>query len=646
MNAPPLAIACALGFWGWQTGHLVVGLLLGLALEGLRASSLRLDLGEKEHATIADLSTVGFVLLAVLLAANRGIGRGILEAFTWHPIAISPILAAQLVSPDRRLPLSALFRYVRKMKQARPETRDPRLDLTAVYAALALLAAGVANQRGPEYYIGIVAGATFLLAASRPRRADLAAGALLIAGAAAIGHAGHVGLAYTQGALFDWFLDFDMRSIDVDPYRRRTEMGSLGRLKKYDAIVLRAHAPESDGDRVRLLHRGSYNSYRAGTWAAHGAPMENLDSEADNETWNLEAGAPTARTRLSVRMEAGRALMPLPPGTIRIGGFPATQIRRNALGAVQSQLAVDWASYEAQAVPGIAAYGPPTAEDTALPAEERAVLDAVVSELRLRALPPRERLRAIDRHLAEFTYSTFRDQPPPKDRTALADFLLRTRSGHCEYFATAATLLARAAGIPARYATGFSAVEYSRLEGAYVVRTRHAHAWSRTWVEGRWMDFDTTPASWAIEEAADAPLWQGLADLLRFAGFRWSQRGDFKAGDGWYAALALLAAVLAWRVLRGRRRLREDEARAALRPRHPGEDSEFYTVEKTLPPRGASETQAAWLARISPGLAEPQQAALAEALRLHQRYRFDPEGLDAGDRQRLRDLCAGVAAPR
>ena len=34
------------------------------------------------------------------------------------------------------------------------------------------------------------------------------------------------------------------------------------------------------------------------------------------------------------------------------------------------------------------------------------------------------------------------------DVTPLADFLLRTRAGHCEYFATAATLLLRKAGIP------------------------------------------------------------------------------------------------------------------------------------------------------------------------------------------------------
>ena len=73
------------------------------------------------------------------------------------------------------------------------------------------------------------------------------------------------------------------------------------------------------------------------------------------------------------------------------------------------------------------------------------------------------------------------------------------RAGHCEYFAASTTLLLRAAGIPARYATGFAVMEYSPLEAAFVVRARHAHAWSRAWNGERWVDLDTTPPSWLQE---------------------------------------------------------------------------------------------------------------------------------------------------
>ena len=69
MIAPPFLIGAALAFWGWQSGHLVVGVALGAVLEAPRYLKLRLDLGAVEHSRIADLSTVGFVALAILLAA-------------------------------------------------------------------------------------------------------------------------------------------------------------------------------------------------------------------------------------------------------------------------------------------------------------------------------------------------------------------------------------------------------------------------------------------------------------------------------------------------------------------------------------------------------------------------------------------------
>jgi len=163
-------------------------------------------------------------------------------------------------------------------------------------------------------------------------------------------------------------------------------------------------------------------------------------------------------------------------------------------------------------------------------------------------------------------------------------------------------------------------------------------------VDDRWVELDTTPPAWGAEEANEAPFWQGLADLLRYAGFRWSQRGEFKAGDSWYAVLAVLALFLAWRVLRGRRIVREEKADAVARRHYPGEDSEFYAVEKSLPPRGPSETQAAWLARIASGFSSDKLAQIRNALRLHQRYRFDPQSLAASERNQLRELCHSLGS--
>jgi len=644
VSASPLLLGVGLAFWGWQTGNLAVGAILALLFALQAQARLRLDLGPAQHATIADLSTIGFILLAAILAANRGIAHGILQAFVWLPAALSPILAAQLLSREGRVPLSALFRHMRKMKRARPETVDPMVDVSAVYLVLALLAAGVANDRGPWYYAGIVLATAALLYPLRPRHGSLAGGAAMLLAAAAFGHFGHVGLTHLQANIEDWILDLNLRIMDSDPYKTRTEIGSVGRLKQFDAIVLRVFVPESEGERVRLLHRSSYNAMAGNIWIARGAPMGEVRSEADNLTWNLEPGAPQWTARIATRMDSGRALLALPPGTTRLENLPANAMRRNVLGSVHIQLGVDWASYEAQGGGAIAGYAAPEEEDTLIPTTERALFERSAAELGLKGLPAAEAMRRVERFLGGFAYSTYRERAVPAGESALADFLTRSRSGHCEYFAAASTLLLRAAGIPARYATGFAVQEYSRFEEAFVVRARHAHAWTRVWDGAKWVDLDTTPAVWFAEEAKDAPLWQGLSDLLRWAGFRWSQRGEFKLDDAWYGVLVLLAIYLGWSVFRGRKRVRDEEAASAERRRYPGEDSEFYAVEKSLPPRDPSESHARWVERIGKSVPPEKQVALRDALRLHSRYRFDPEGIKPEERRRLRELCASLTA--
>jgi hypothetical protein len=284
----------------------------------------------------------------------------------------------------------------------------------------------------------------------------------------------------------------------------------------------------------------------------------------------------------------------------------------------------------------------------ALPAAERAAIAALAAELELRSVPADEALRRVARHFGAFSYSTYREAAAPRGTTALADFLQRSKSGHCEYFAAATTLLLRAAGIPARYATGFAMMEYSELEGAYVVRARHAHAWTRAWVGDRWIDVDTTPPIWFAEEARLAPAWQKVADFFRWASYRWAQRTGFEASEAWLGLLGVLVVVLGWRVVRGKRagRGRQEPTTQAARS-YPGLDSEFYATERAVVSRGVSrasaETLAAWGPHAAASIDEARRAQFERALQLHLRFRFDPNGLNASDRTALRDLSLSSA---
>ena len=646
MSLPPFVLAAALAFWGWRSGHYAAAAVLAILVEGPRYMRLRFELRHTDFARVADLCTVLFVALLGWLFLSLEpprTARAVLTTMLWLPAVLLPILLAQRLSASGTLPLSALFRYLRKLRARDPKYRETELDFAPIYFAICLVAAGIPNERDAYFYVGVVLVAAWALAAARPAHALLGVWLGAVAAAGALGYAAHAGLGQAQAALEDWVSEWYLGGTASNPYRSTTDLGSVGRLKMIDSIVLRVY-PEPHGSAAPgLLHRASFTTLEGNTWIARRAPMAALQPLADGTSWEIAPGSAQRRTRMFIRLEAGKAVLALPAGTVRLSDTAAVLVRHNALGAVQAEFGGDWAPYTADSMAAAGGYAPPGDADLGLPPRERTTLERVAAQLQLHALPAPQALARVREHLAEFRYATYREDAVPRGRTPLEDFLLHSRSGHCEYFAAATTLLLRAAGIPARYATGFAVYEYSRLEQAYVVRTRHAHAWARAYLDGRWIDVDTTPPSWTEEEERAAPAWQRLADFLRWAEFRWAQRGALEVGIGWAALLAPLLLFFAWRLLRGKRVAARAAQAGALRS-FAGADSEFYAVAARLPVRAPHESLAAWLARIAPALDPPLREALARAKALHDRYRFDPRGIDAAERHALRSHCLALAA--
>jgi hypothetical protein len=640
MSLPPFLVGAATLFWGWQSGNLLIAVPLALLLEAPRWLRPRFALDARDYARIADLCTVFFVGLAVVLAADRGVSRGIIGAFQWLPAILAPILLSQRFGAADRVPLTALFRYMRKQKERNPALAVPLVDTAGVFVALCAISAGVGNAQPAGYYAGALLLAAWALFALRPAHARLAAWLPLFAAAAALGYAAHLGMTGLQQWVGNQIAEWHMRRLEQDPTRSVTDIGAVGRLKQRDLILARVYGAPRDIERARLLHRASYNAYVETIWVGRRTTRGELQAEEGGATWTLAQAPADGALTIAVRTERRRTALPLPPGATRLTGLAATEASRTGLGLVQAAVDGDWIQFGAQFGDAILNYDPPAVDDDAVPVQERATFTRIAAELGLRELPPAQAVQRVLQHLGGFRYSLWRDAPPPKGTTALADFMTRTQSGHCEYFASAATLLLRAAGIPARYATGYAIVEYSELEEAHVVRARHAHAWTRVWLNGRWVDLDPTPPDWlGFETERLAPSWERIADLLRWASYRWGQREELQAGDAWWGVLAVLVVVLAWRLLRGKRVVRGEAASGATAARaFPGADSEFYELAKSLPARDPGETLTAWLRRVAPGRHEA-------ALQLHQRYRFDPNGLSPGERRQLRELCRAAAVP-
>jgi transglutaminase-like putative cysteine protease len=85
--------------------------------------------------------------------------------------------------------------------------------------------------------------------------------------------------------------------------------------------------------------------------------------------------------------------------------------------------------------------------------------------------------------------------PPGLALNSVDDFLFNTRQGFCGHYASAFTMMARAAGIPARVVAGYQGGDWNPLGGYLIVRQSHAHAWSEVWLPDRgWTRIDPTTA--------------------------------------------------------------------------------------------------------------------------------------------------------
>ncbi|MGH9274781.1 MAG: transglutaminaseTgpA domain-containing protein, partial [Acidimicrobiales bacterium] len=100
---------------------------------------------------------------------------------------------------------------------------------------------------------------------------------------------------------------------------------------------------------------------------------------------------------------------------------------------------------------------------------------------------------ALQDHLRTFTYDLTVQSGHSGD--VLEQFLFDTRRGYCEQFAGAFAAMARAAGLPARVAVGFTTgVADPSDPELYRVRGEHAHAWPEVFLAGAgWVSFEPTP---------------------------------------------------------------------------------------------------------------------------------------------------------
>ena len=285
---------------------------------------------------------------------------------------------------------------------------------------------------------------------------------------------------------------------------------SLDGLLQSDEVVLRV-----EGEAGERLRGNVYTHYSRGRWLPAPRPREeNIRFDWADPT--IKAGRDARAVIRYARGGASRYFIPSEGGRIALA--PAD-------GRVDEMGIVRVAGRDA--VERIAVFGegdfplaihPPRGADLKVPEALQAPLERLVVEWAITEGSPLQRVAAIRERLeTNYTYSL--NPPDSSDQEALVEFLTGTRQGHCEHFATAAVLLARAVGVPARLVTGYRIAEWNPFGSYAVVREKHAHAWAEMYVEeSGWFSVDPSPLqSDGRETFAMTPWPQGLLDWALFS---------------------------------------------------------------------------------------------------------------------------------
>jgi transglutaminase-like putative cysteine protease len=570
---------------------------------------------------------VALILSSVVWRARLDLTRSARGWVTLGAMAAGGVLGAFVTPGGSALgrPWSAMALGALLAGAARLFLRAPGGGaLATLLPGLAALTACGETRSGPLYVVAVAGYLGFAILALRdgdrgrppwaslPRRAW---GFSLIV--IALATAACAGLVRVLPPLSDWSTNrlINVLAAPETGFSDRMWLGSLDGMLQSDEVVMRIEGP-----RVDYLRGAVYDRYDAGRWSSArplglrpvATPSRPRAGEAVTITvvggardrWFLPLGAHAVATR-----EPGAAADRF--GILRAGEGMATGVSFVLQGGADLP-AVD-----------------PTADDLAIPPELASTLGRLVAEWTAGSATPEAKVEAIRGHLrADFAYSL---QFRRRRQDPLLDFLLDERRGHCEYFASALALLARAAGVPARVAVGYRVAEESALGGYFLVRERNAHAWVEVFLPGR--GFTTVDATPDADLSQNAPhrtaFVRAVLDLVA-AG--WARAVDRMARVSGAELLGALAGALAVGLLV--RRLRRRRGRAApfagaasFEPPPPA----LERLLDALARRGAARSSSEPLERFAERLAGGDLAIAAGLLRRYAALRYggvgDPEAL-------------------
>ena len=645
MRTPPFMMAAALLFWGWQNNHLVWAAPMAAALESARLARRRWEFSDGDLARIWYLCLAILGGISLILYSTQDRMVFVFKFAQMLPVSFLPIMLAQAYGDREDIPWTVFAGMMKAPPQPGPRKA---INITYVYYALTVVAASASTQANGFFYLGMAALILPALGAVRPRRMRAGAWVILAVVAVVGGSFGHRELRRLQMAMEQMLGGFiaDLIHQSTDSRECRTSIGKAGRMTLSDKIDLRV-TPDTPGFPPRLLTEAVYDTYRSEIWScSSNNEMMSVTTRTNDTVALLPSKNVVWYVQIASYFEEKNGSLVVPHGVYELDDILALFVYTNRIGTVGIDDAPGLVDVKARWGPGATLGGRPGLADLGVPENERPALAKIVASLHLEGMTTRQKVKSVERYFADgFSYSLdIPFQSLGRSETYLSHFLTKTKSGHCQYYATATTLLLREAGVPARYTVGFAVPDSGRRGSTYLIREKDRHAWVQAYREdiGAWEEVDTTPGGWEATVTSADSWWSRLSDFgsdlyFRYSEWRWSKTSLARYAS--WMVIPLILYLVVRIVLEQRGKSLADSNSAAAAIEWPGLDSELYQIDQQLEARNLSrrpaETLAFWQQRLEKAL--PEASRLRRIFRLHRALRFDPEGLTGAERQTLRE---------
>jgi protein-glutamine gamma-glutamyltransferase len=308
----------------------------------------------------------------------------------------------------------------------------------------------------------------------------------------------------------------------------RVDLQSFGSAKQSDRVILRLSSEGAlEPADVLRLREAVFTDYLDGVWTRD----PRVGSRRGEGPVHREAPAAAAGRRVAVVsvdlnvVGQGFLFLPYGAGDVRVERGRAVEMRDGVMQVMSNRGAVRYEADIGKARGVVPGRGAIAAAD--VPGE----IQKYALELTGDLSDPRAIAGRIEEHFAKnFVYTL---DPPRGHGDPVVHFLLRSKAGHCEFFASAAAMMLAARGVPARLVTGSYGGEEGLLSRTVVVRAQNLHAWVEANLGGKGFEvFDPTPAAGVPPLLRPYSLASRLFALGREIEFFYDRRVlGFDAGD-------------------------------------------------------------------------------------------------------------------